>query len=344
MKITQKHIVFITPGFPEKENDTTCIPALQIFAKKLQEEKNVTLSIVAIHYPFKKRIYNWYAATVYALGFKNKISFFKKNEVLKTLATIHDNKPITNVHSFWLGESTYYGHLFSKQHNIKHICTLMGQDAKKGNRYVNKVPLEKIKLVTLSNFHQEIFYTNYQKKTQMIPWGMTKPLFNNQKKTIDIIGVGSLIKLKNYSDFIKTIAILKIEFPAIKAVIIGAGKQLTQLKREVKQKNLETNIQFLGAQNYNNTQKYIAQSKILLHPSHYESFGMVFAEALANKTYIVSNKTGFASESEVWKTGTTVKDFAKFATAFLKKKNAETVNYPLVKDTVAAYLKLYALH
>ncbi|MGV6829057.1 MAG: glycosyltransferase [Flavobacteriales bacterium] len=341
MKQKQKHIVLLTPGFPENEADTTCIPALQLFAKKLQEEESIKLSIVTLHYPFKKRIYNWYSATVYALGFKNKFSFTKKSRVLKTINQIHLENPINSLHTFWLGECAYYGLLFSKKQDIKHICTLMGQDAKKGNRYVNKLALDQITLVSLSKFHQELFYKNYQTKTLVIPWGIEKPLFKNEKKQIDIIGVGSFIKLKNYIHFIKTIKILKEETPTIKAIIIGEGPTQKQLESEARKYNLENNILFLGKLNYNTTQQYIAQAKILLHPSHYESFGLVFAEALANKTFIVSKKTGFASDSEVWKTGDTVEDFARLVKEFLKNKFPEKSNYPQVKDTVAQYLKLY---
>ena len=34
-----KHLLIITPGFPENEGDTKCIPALQIYLKELQAKK-----------------------------------------------------------------------------------------------------------------------------------------------------------------------------------------------------------------------------------------------------------------------------------------------------------------
>jgi len=340
--LQKKHIVFITPGFPENEADTTCIPALQIYAKELQEQKNIQLSIITLHYPFTKTEYNWHKVKVIPLGFNNRKLVFKKSLVQKTLNKLHQQNPIHTLHSFWLGECALAGYKFSKKHSLKHICTLMGQDAKKGNKYANLLPLKDLKLITLSSFHQQLFLKNYNKETEIINWGLPSDFQKETtKKTIDIIGVGSLIELKRYQDFIETIALLKKDFPKIKAVLIGDGKQRKKLENLSEKLKLSQNITFKGELDYKATQEKIAQSKILLHPSSYESFGMVFAEALANNTKIVSRKTGFAKESDFWKTTNSPKGFAKLISIFFNENSTKKMTYPLIENTLKGYLKLY---
>ena len=342
MILQKKHIVFVTPGFPENEADTTCISALQIYAKELQKQKNIQLSVVTLHYPFTKKEYYWYNVKVIPLGFKNRKLLFKKNLVQKTLDKLHQQNPIHTLHSFWLGECALAGYKFSKKHSIKHICTLMGQDAKKRNKYASLLPLYKLKLITLSSFHQQLFLKNYKKETEIINWGLLSDFQKETTiKTIDIIGVGSLIELKRYQDFIETIALLKKDFPKITVVLVGEGKQRKILENLSEKLKVSRNITFTGELDYKTTQEKIAQSKILLHPSNYESFGMVFAEALATNTKIVSRKTGFTKESDFWKTAGSPKNFAKIISVLLDKKTSEKTIYPLIEDTLSSYLKLY---
>ncbi len=341
MEIAQKHIVLLTPGFPKDERDDTCIPALQIFAKRLQKLQHCKVTVVAIHYPSKKIEYVWNGIKVYSLGFKKMFLGVKKRSVFRVLETIHEKQKISVLHSFWLGECAYYGHYFSKKHRLKHLTTLMGQDAKKGNKFVKKLPSDCMQLITLSAFQQDLFYTNYGVKTKIIPWGVEKFEEDYKEKYIDIIGVGSLINLKNYTAFIETILLLQKEFPAIRSVLVGEGKQAKQLQKLVKQKQLQNNITFTGKLPYDETQKQIARSKILLHPSHYESFGMVFAEAMAHKAYIVSQKTGIAQESMFWKTGNSIQQFASFCKEFLTRKNQLIASGLSIEDTVSEYVKCY---
>jgi len=58
----------LTPGFAENETDTTCIPALQIYADALRKHSGYEVSIVALHYPKKSSVYHWNDIPVQALG------------------------------------------------------------------------------------------------------------------------------------------------------------------------------------------------------------------------------------------------------------------------------------
>ncbi len=342
MGIVKKHIVFLTPGFPQDKTDTTCITALQLFAKALQNQANIKLTVITLHYPYKNQKYNWYKTIVYPLGFNNKKKLFKKKTVLQTIEKINKQNPIDVLHSFWLGECAYFGHIFSEKHNVKHICTLMGQDAKKGNRFAKKLPIEKMHLITLSTFHQQAFFKNYNLKTPVIQWGVPRVKTPKRiNKNIDIIGIGSFIKLKNIEDFILTVALIKKEIKTLKVTLVGDGILKEQLKNLIKSKNLLDTITLTGQLDYNTVQELLLQSKVLLHTSNYESFGMIFAEALRANTKIVSTKVGFAQEKEYWKTGDNPQKFATYCIEYLKHFTLKDLPFPALESTMQKYLKLY---
>lgn len=339
-----KHIVIITPGFAVNEKDDYTISALQIYCKKLQERSDIKLSVITLHYPYTKKKYQWYNCSIYPLGFNNKKNFlfFLNRKVLKQLRIINKQNTIDCIHSFWLGESAFWGYSFSKKHAIKHITTLMGKDAKKGNKFAKILPLKKMLLITLSKFHQNVFLENYKISTMLIPWGIDqneKP--NVTKKTIDIIGIGSLIPLKKYTEFITTIAILKKTLPKIRVTLIGDGQLKEQHLKQIKDLGLSQTITLTGQLTYQKTQQLLSKSKILLHTSMYESFGMVFAEAMANNVNIVSKKVGFAKESNHWKIAKNSEEFAIECHVFLTQNFKENTGFPKIETTVEKYLKLY---
>lgn len=336
--------MIITPGFATSEKDDYTISALQIYCKELQKRSDIKLSIITLHYPYTKNIYQWYNCTIYPLGFNNKKNFlfFLNRKVLKQLKIINTQVTIDCVHSFWLGECAFWGYLFSKKNTINHVTTLMGQDAKKGNFFAKILPLKKMQLVILSKFHQNVFIENNKVSTKLIPWGIDKNTIPSPTiKTIDIIGIGSLIPLKKYTDFIAAIAIIKKTFPKIKVMLVGDGELKAQLLRQIKNLDLSKTITFTGQLTYQKTQQLLSKSKVLLHTSEYESFGMVFAEALANNVNIVSRKVGFAKENLSWKIGNNPKEFALDCEFFFTKHFKEKSNFPDIETTIKNYLKLY---
>lgn len=342
MKQKNKHIVFLVPGFAESKTDTTCIPALQIYAADLQKHPTYEISIITFHYPTKKGLYYWNGIPVYALGGAksfSKIILWKK--AFQTLSHIHTTKIITNLHSFWLGECAFVGHWFSKKNNISHITTLMGQDALKGNFYSKILPLKKMKLISLSDFHQKTFYSNYNISAEIIPWGICMENFHPSEKTIDIIGIGSLIPLKNYTLFIDIIHRIHAVHP-VQVVLIGDGILKSELQKKIRLHGLENAITIKGELDHKETLNYLSQSKILLHTSDYESFGLVFAEALQSNTMIVSKPVGCYFNSPNWTTSNDKKEMAEACLSFLSKSFTENEqNSFTIENTVQSYLKVY---
>ncbi|MFY8109723.1 MAG: glycosyltransferase [Bacteroidia bacterium] len=336
------HIVFITPGFANDETDTACLPYLQVYFKALIDH-GFKISIITLHYPYKNEIYKWNNCNVYS--FKKFKQWQKPKLWLKAINTIINlNKiePISVIHSFWLGECALLGHLSGKLIKVKRLNTLMGQDVLKGNIYCQILPIKKMSLISLSPNHQNTFLKNYKLEIPIIPWGIeTKKVEYDLDKTIDFIGVGSLIPVKNYALFIDIIyKINKIR--KVSAVIIGDGSEYELLKQKIVDLKLENVISLLGVLKNEEVLVYLSKSRILLHTSKFESFGMVFAEALQHRVMIVSSPVGALFESPNIALANNNPEFIKACENMLTKNfNPEFFNPFNIEKTIEGYNKYY---
>lgn len=339
------HIVFLTPGFAKNEQDTTTISAIQVYIKALKKKQpELKITIITFQYPFINEKYNWFNCQVIPLNGKNlklKKVFIWRN-AFQLLKKLNAKIPISIIHSFWLGECAFVGHMFSKNYDTNHICTLMGQDVLSTNFYLKLLPIQKMNLICVSDFQQQQFVKTHNLQLKVVPWGINCSDFSyDTTKTIDIIGVGSLIPLKNYELFIDVISELNKIIP-IKVMLIGDGIQKEFLQQKINNLQLEGAIILAGVLPYSETLKHISQSKILLHTSNYESFGMIFAEALQCKTIIVSNKVGCAFASKNWYICTSKKAMIAACLEALSSIFLENSTHPFtIEKTTENYLKIY---
>ena len=73
MSRTNRTLIILTPGFPENEADTVCLPLQQAFIKALKEtDPGLDIIVLSFHYPYVKKKYNWFDIRVIAFGGKNK--------------------------------------------------------------------------------------------------------------------------------------------------------------------------------------------------------------------------------------------------------------------------------
>lgn len=347
MKTKNSHIVFLTPGFAESEKDSTTIPALQVYLKNLKKKLPKTkMTIITFQFPFINKVYDWNEIEVISLNGNNKRykKFWIWRKATQTLKKIHQINPISVLHSFWIGECSLIASKFSIKNNIKHITTVMGQDACIGNKYVVSLKKTNTKIVTLSKNHKNILLKNYNLNSIIIPWDLDKKSFPRlQKNTIDIIGVGSLNEIKNYTLFIDVIDNLVKDFPALNVEIIGGGIKKNELEKQIKDLHLTENISFTDLLPRTSVLKKMSEASLLLHTSSYESFGFVFLEALFSGMDIISFNVGIAKPSSKWKVCISKKEMINACRAHLKESTKEKKRIYLNKSSLclSSYLKLY---
>jgi glycosyltransferase involved in cell wall biosynthesis len=115
-----------------------------------------------------------------------------------------------------------------------------------------------------------------------------KDIKSKYKNKRIILNVSRLDKRKNISDFIKSAKIVLSKFPETYFLIIGKGKEKEKLKKLIENLNLEKNVLLLGYVPDKELLEYYATADIFALTSKYEGFGIVYCEALASGTPVVS--------------------------------------------------------
>lgn len=279
-----------------------------------------------MHYPFTTKEYDWKDCRVIPLnGANNSIKkrVFLYAKLKNAFKRIHSTAPFDLIHTFWLNEATLFGQKLSSKFNIPILATAMGQDVLDSNRYKNKVISENIPTIFLSKFQSNFIP---QQKAEIIPFGV-KVEARILDKSNDLIFIGSLTQLKNPHYFLELCKQLNSEDLKIK--VIGSGPEEANCRAFVENHQL-TNVEIMGECSYEQTQTYLAASKVLVHCSSFESFGMIFVEAKVNGVHVLSSPVGFAH-----------KNAEVHELTFNLEKDAEKIKYLL--DQTAPQPKIYSV-
>jgi glycosyltransferase involved in cell wall biosynthesis len=293
----RKTLIVVTPGFPESEADTTCLPAFQQFVSLLKKTE-YTIIVVSLHYPFKKKRYFWNGIPVIAIGGSNKGRFIgirTRFLAYRTLLKLHQENELIGILSLWCIDSALVANRFSLKYQVKHFIWIIGQDAKQSNGYVKRVnPLAK-QLIAMSDFLKMEFYKNHNVLPQhVVTNGINELVFeplNTSDRPIDVFGAGNLTSLKNYELFIELIAEVVKHHPQLVVKIAGKGEQEVYLNDCIVTHNLQNNLQLIGEVKHDEVLKLMNQSKIFLHTSQYEGNSTVLMEALYNGCEVVSTQS-----------------------------------------------------
>lgn len=290
-----KTLLIITPGFPANEADSTCIPPQQLFVKALKRRHpELHIIVLTLQYPFKAKNYYWHSIPVIAFGGRNRgqlLRVFNWLDVWSILKQLKKKHEVIGLLSFWLGECALISDHFAKRNNIPHYCWLLGQDARPGNKYVKRIRPGNDRLIALSDGLAAEFKKNYGiLPGHIIPPGIDTPDFGTPAghRDIDIMGAGALIPLKQYHLFVDAVKKLTVNSPNVKTVICGKGPEMAKLKMQINQLDLEKNIEFTGELSHQEVLALMQRSKLFLHTSAYEGFGMVLSEALYAGAHVIS--------------------------------------------------------
>ena len=295
MNNKKKTLVILTPGFPDSEADTTCLPMQQQFTRSFRElYPSLNIIILSFQYPYHSKTYKWFDTTVISFNGRNKGGLYKlllRRKINASLKKINRENRIIGLLSFWYNECEWIGKKFGEKNNIKHYCWLLGQDAKKENKYPERLKPTANELIALSDFLQDEFEKNHGTRpfTVMPPGITAKQVGNSMKeKNIDLLAAGSLIPLKQYEIFIEIIAEIKKQLPHVRAMLVGDGPEREKLQDLVVNLGLKENISLPGELPHDEVFQLMERTKVFLHPSSYEGFGVVCIEALYAAAHVIS--------------------------------------------------------
>jgi glycosyltransferase involved in cell wall biosynthesis len=295
MKLKTDTLVLLSPGFAADEHDSTCLPLQQELVLAMNRQfPGLEIILVAFQYPYLATPYTWNSNRVIALGGRNKGGLrrlFTWAKAWRAMRRLRRERTLIGILSFWVGECALLGHHFARRHNLKHFNWILGQDARVGNRYAGLLKNHPEEFVALSDFIRDEFSTNYG----AVPAHTIPPGINPQRyaavtnaRHIDIIAAGSLIPVKQYHLLIDMAAKLNTRFPGIRIMLCGEGPERRRLNQLIAGAGLEQVLILAGERSNDEILALMQQSRVLLHPSSYEGFGVVCLEALYAGAHVIS--------------------------------------------------------
>lgn len=296
-------LLILSPGFPADESDSTCLPLQQQLVRAFNRLlPQLEIVVISFQYPYRKGQYKWFGNKVIPLNGKGRgklgrlLTWYR---AWRAINQLNRQRPISGILSFWIGECAFIGHHFARRHGLAHHTWILGQDARPGNWYAERLKKFPGELLAVSDFLATTFEKNYgTKPLHIVPAGITASDFAapDSVRDIDLMAAGSLIPLKRYDQFVNAVAALRQKHPSIKAVLCGAGALLPELKRQVLQLGVENNITFPGELSHEETLKHMQRSRVFFHPSSYEGFSGACLEALYAGAHVV----GFFAPMHAW--------------------------------------------
>lgn len=344
-----RHLLILTPGFPENESDTAAMPYLQVYVKNLARTcPGLKITVITVWYPFERRKYNWHGIEINALGIKNsKMLNYCKAVITVVVSALSLNKsyPVGLLHSFYF-PLALHGNLISGLLGIPHVNTIIGGDGATKTKSTGWINLSRVHIVTLSACHNQSFFKAFGRNSDsIIPFGLDAtdfPEIPAGRRTIDILGVGALYPVKNFSLFIDIIIRLLADYPDLRICIVGNGSEKEMLQKKIDAAGVEKNIALTDSLPREKVLLKMQQSRIFLHTSDYESQGYVFYEASYAGCQLVSTAVGVAEASAQWKICRTPEELLTTLRTLLSGRfeNCQEMRFPVGK-TVAQYRQIY---
>lgn len=204
--------------------------------------------------------------------------------------------------------------------NTKKYCLIHSKEInhKKGsliNKRILKVLNNVEKVISNSEFTKNLAINcgvNADKITVINPG--VNPIENLDKKSIQqvesllkiksprLITVSRLDKRKNHEKVIMALRNLKQVYPNIVYICIGGGEEEENIKKLVKELNLESQVMFFKEISFNLKNALLASSDIfvmpsIIHKKSIEGFGIVYLEAAQYGVPSLGGKDGGASDA-----------------------------------------------
>lgn len=343
-------LVVLSPGFPRNEADTTCLPAQQLLLRGLRALRpNLRLVVLAFQYPFCSAPYRWHGIDVIPLDGRNRgglrrLLLWRKAE--RVLGALMREGPIAGLLSFWYGECAFVAHCFAKREGLLHRCWICGQDARARGWLQRRMRPDAAELVALSDFVRQTFFEHQGiRPTSVVPPGIDPQLFGEEaaEKTIDLLGVGSLIPLKQWPVFLDVVAALKAHHPALCARLVGEGPERHRLQAAIERHGLSDAITLCGALPHPAVLRLMRRSRLLLHPSRYEGFGSVCLEAVAAGMQVISFCRPMDEPIPNWQQASSPGHMLALALTALQRPPLPVPDVFRAKESAAAFLGLFEL-
>ncbi len=286
---------------------------VQQISKYLSNNHNVTVVTAEKAESFKKENLEFYSLNLFEPDLPMEDKELHLIEFQKKLEETFELNNFDIIHShYWL--SGLVAKDISDKFNIPYIITshslgvfLEGYNNERAD--CEKIIMTAANFVTVSsNYENSLISESYKidkKKIKLIKPGVDENLFSPDPSLLReniFLSIGRIQKQKRQLEaieFLNTFREIENDF---KCYFIGGPSgtsgddYLLELKEIVKELNLESHVEFLGNLPQSKIRELLNRSKLLIHTSQYETFGLVAIEAHSVGVPVVSINQGSFKE------------------------------------------------
>jgi len=286
---------------------------VQQISKQLSNENNVTVVTAEKAESFKIDNLEFHSLDLFESGLSVDDKEIHLLEFKKNLEEKFDLESFDIIHAhYWL--SGLVAKQISEELNIPYIFTSHSLGVFLEGYNKERVDCEKLVMrsssfiTASSQYENNLISENYdidKKKIKQITPGVDRKVFvldENIKRENILLSIGRIQEQKRQMDVLKFLDnFRKIDSNFLCYFVGGpSGKSgddyLIQLKDNVKELNLESNIVFLGNLTQIKIKDLMNRSKLLIHTSHFETFGLVAIEANTMGVPVLTTNQGPLSE------------------------------------------------
>lgn len=210
------------------------------------------------------------------------------------------------IHAYVAYPGGYLARLISKETGIPYIVTeFMGpfpfpahrtREGKPRSEIVEALTDSKENIV-LSTYLQRCFSDFQFPKPTVIPFSVNTDRFvlrsgGDHPEIVRAVTCSRLVPEKGVFELIEAFEQVWMEMPNLRLTIIGSGSAESDLKRIVSEKGMSSIITFTGTLRSADVAKVFEQSDFFVLASHFDTFGVVFIEAMSSGLPIVGTMCG----------------------------------------------------
>ncbi|MCG8325659.1 MAG: glycosyltransferase [Thiotrichales bacterium] len=206
------------------------------------------------------------------------------------------------VHAHWLipqGLIAILARMISGRHPVKILCTAHGSDVLS----LRGVIFDRLKKWVI-NHSDHTTVVSWQLFDTCIRLGVDDDRISVQAMGVDstnrffpeacdriydVLYVGRLQQSKGVSCLLQAVHRLKVQYPGIQLLIVGAGPELAALHRERDQLGLGDHVDFRGPVNQTQLADIYRTARVFVLPSLQEGLGLVLVEAQACGCAVVAS-------------------------------------------------------
>lgn len=302
-------IGIVLPGFSADEHDW-CIPALYNFVRALARQDEI--HVFALEYPYRRSQYDFFFATVHALGGAHRGKLYAPrlwSDAFSEILAEHRRARFNLLHAFWVNKPGVVAGIAAGALRVPLIASVAGGELvalpqigyggqlNSFERMTVGWVMKRADRVTVGSHYLQAIAARWRRDVQVIPLGVDTNLFSvpsaNSHTEIRILNVGSLNRVKHQDILLDAFA--RID-PSARLEIIGAGEEEKSLRARASDLGISRRVDFAGEIAHDALPHKYRSADIFVQSSLHEAQGMALLEAAACGMAIAGTPVGVLPE------------------------------------------------